>query len=158
MDINRSKKTTSMTLGESMQEKSKNSISAPTEIWTQDKADKIVHFSKTAYTLTREKMKTFQFQSLLDILDKSRDCYYAYKAIMNQASINLPYSTLILLGRCLSNSTYKHMTKKVLDENVLLFDGEYLKLDSAQDQHRIRKALRTYQFNQESSRKYEEVA
>lgn len=77
---------------------------------------------------------------------KFEDLFYANKAIMYNAEHNIPFHTLVLLGRLLSKDEFKDTAKTIIKDNVILCEDYYLKLDDPQNQLKIRKALRTYQF------------
>jgi hypothetical protein len=78
--------------------------------------------------------------------DKVGKAYYANKALINNADSNLPYSTLVLLGQMLAHPLHNKEITKIIRENALKFNGEYLKLNDLDNQAKVRKALRTNQF------------
>jgi hypothetical protein len=74
--------------------------------------------------------------------------YYANKAIYFKANKNLPFTTLTLLGKLLSNKRHQTIIKNIIEENVLTYNAQVYKLDDLENQTKIRKALRTLEFSQ----------
>lgn len=110
------------------------------EYWSKDSLDSFVknfiHFqSKTT--------KEFKGQT-----KKFTDAYYAQKAINHHADQNLPFKTLVLLGEKLGHAAYKEEIEKVIFENVIKSKGVYYKLDDVQNQQKIQKAIKEYQFDE----------
>ena len=89
-------------------------------------------------------------KSLLKGLDKQarpfKDLYYGQKAMQKGANNDLPFQTLVILGQLLSHPVQKERVSKVIQDNALIFKGEYLQLDDPYQQGKIRKALRSYEF------------
>lgn len=76
--------------------------------------------------------------------------YHAQKALKAGASPQLPFATLKLLGTNLADEATKGETQKVIETNVLKYKGEFIKLDDAQQQSKIQKALIRKHFHSTS--------
>ena len=74
------------------------------------------------------------------------DLYFSQKALLKGASTDLPYQTLVLVGELLSHPGHHHEMEKIIESNILKSKGEFLKLDDPYQQGKIRKALKTFQF------------
>jgi hypothetical protein len=123
-----------------------------------------LNFQNLADVWSKEQIKNFRFNAKLmwrksEFIGKKlwrRDWkndfysietfYYANRAVLKGASKNLPYSTLSLLGELLSHDYFRDEVQRIIDQNVLKFEGQYYKLDDSENQTKVRKALRSYKF------------
>ena len=114
------------------------------DLWSKEAIDNFVNnFIKvqdetTKFVKTEFSSKTKQFS----------DIYFAQKAVNNNANDNLPLKTLVLLGKKLNQSAYREDIKKIIDENIIKFKGEFYKLDDHDSQLKIQKAIKNYQFEE----------
>lgn len=118
------------------------------ETWTKDSVDQFVNkFAKvqiqTEDFIKHKFKKDFQNQT-----KKLSHIYFAQKAVRMNASEELPFKTLVLLGEKLSNPAYHDDFAKIIEENVIKFKGQYYKLDDGENQSKIQKAIRTYEFEE----------
>lgn len=74
------------------------------------------------------------------------NAFFVQKAILKGASNDLPYQTLVIVGELLSHPGHQKVMEQIIEQNVLKSKGEYLKLDDPYQQGKIRKALKTFQF------------
>lgn len=79
---------------------------------------------------------------------KVESIYYANKALFYGASQQLPFKTLCLLGKLLGEKPVREDIKQIIKSNVIKFNGQFFKLDDLDKQTKVRKILRTYQFDQ----------
>ncbi len=75
------------------------------------------------------------------------NAYSANKALLAGASKNIPYSTLIIIGKTISNRNYQKEMKKILQDNVIVIEGYLVKLDDQNEQKKIRRALKSFEFS-----------
>lgn len=114
------------------------------ELWSKDTVD---NFVKNFIQFQDKTTKVFK----KDFLSKTKhftDAYYAQKAVQFQADENLPFKTLVLLGQKLNHPAYKNEIEKIINDNVIKLKGVYYKLDDLDNQKRIQKAIKDYQFDE----------
>jgi hypothetical protein len=114
------------------------------EYWSQESVDNFVkNFIKFQDDATKVVKEQF-----VDKTKKFADVYFAQKAIQHYADENLPFKTLVLLGQKLNHPAYKEEMEKVIQENVIKFEGIYYKLNDIENQNKVQKAIKNYQFEE----------
>jgi len=110
------------------------------ELWSKDSVD---NFVKNFIKFQNKTTKQFKGKTR-----KLADAYFAQKAIQHFADENLPFKTLVLLGQKLNHPAYKDEVEKIIQENIIKFKGVYYKLDDSDNQKKIQKAIKEYQFDE----------
>lgn len=110
------------------------------ELWSKDSID---NFVKNIIQFQDKTTKEFRGKT-----KKFADAYFAQKAINHNANENLPFRTLVLLGQKLNHPAYKDEIERIIEENVIKSKGVYFKLDDIENQKKIQKAIKTYQFDE----------
>lgn len=112
------------------------------DIWVKDQFRKLKkHFSVA-------QLKTFRLHKSLRERDWSKDknnvetVFYANKAIIHGASRELPFKTLVLLGRLSMNKRRSLEIKDIIKANIIKSEGLFYKLDDLDNQVLIRKILK----------------
>ena len=118
------------------------------DIWTK------IQFNKVQKHMSIAAIKTSRFSKGIVNHDwkkekkKIENLFYSNRAIYNGASNDLPYKTLILLGEKLGEKSIQREIKQIIKSNVIKYNGQFIKLDDLEKQSKIRKVLRTYQFDE----------
>jgi len=125
-----------------------HSFSNMADIWSKLQYRKIQKHMSIAIMRTSRVTKNFVNHDWKGEANKLESLYYSNKAIYNGASKDLPYKTLVLIGKMLGENAIHKEIKQIIDSNVIKHNGEFYKLDDLDKQSKIRKILRTYQFEQ----------
>lgn len=99
------------------------------------------------YVKSRKKVRTFLKNDLNEQRENMKALYFVHKALNQGASKKLPYRTLELLGYKLSQPEFKEDIAKIIKDNVIKCNENYYKLDDVENQKKIQKALRNFQFD-----------
>lgn len=118
------------------------------ESWSKDSIDTFVNKFAKAQIETESYFKTKFNHDFKGQTKKLSDIYYAQKAVRLNASEELPFKTLVLLGEKLSQSAFQEDFEKIIAENIIKFKGEFFKLDDLNSQNKVQKAIRTYNFEE----------
>lgn len=114
------------------------------EQWSKESIDGFVnkfnHFQITTENSFKNgfKNKTKQLSEI----------YYAQKAIRLNASEELPFKTLVLLGEKLAQPAYHDDFVKIINDNIIKFKGNFFKLDDLENTSKVQKAIRTFEFKE----------
>lgn len=117
------------------------------DIWTKSYSKKLFKYSRVYFFKSKKAIKKLGSHNWKQEMNQVEDSFYLNLAIRNGASQEMPYSTLILIGKNLNNIHYKSLTKTIIRENILASDGFVFQLDDLQSQSKIRKALRRHNFS-----------
>ncbi|MFT6630690.1 MAG: hypothetical protein ACJAS4_000632 [Bacteriovoracaceae bacterium] len=118
------------------------------DFWAKKQLSRSFRIAKIYFKRT-EKLKTKFFQH--DWRGEAKNIekvYHANKAIYFKANKNLPFTTLSLLGKLLSDKKHHETIKHIIQANVLTYNEHVYKLDDLEAQTKIRKALRTLEFSE----------
>lgn len=118
------------------------------DLWSKENWEKFMSNMSDFYKKAHESTKSYFNEDFPKQKKAFVDTYFAQKAISHGASESLPFSTLALLGEKLSQSAYRDEVQSIIKANIVKFKGEYLKLDDFENQSKIQKALKTYQFHE----------
>lgn len=110
------------------------------DLWSKDSVD---NFVKNFIELQDKATNGFKGKT-----KNLADAYFAQKAIQHQASENLPFKTLVLLGQKLNHPAYKEEIEKIIKDNIIKSKGVYYKLNDIDHQKRIQKAIKNYEFDE----------
>jgi hypothetical protein len=117
-------------------------------VWAKNKFNRSLRLAKL-YFKKGERLKTkvvkHNWKAEVKIVE---NIYYANKAIYHNVDKNLPFTTMALIGEMLSDKKYQKKIKTIIDQNVLSYENKIYKLNDLENQSRIRKALRTHQFDE----------
>jgi hypothetical protein len=117
------------------------------DIWVKEQLRKFKKYFSVA------QLKTHRLQRNLRERDWSKDknnvetVFFANKAIIHGASRELPFKTLVLLGRFSMDKKVSHEIREIIKANVIKSDGLFYKLDDLENQVLIRKFLKTKNYN-----------
>ncbi len=118
------------------------------DLWAKTKIKRTLRIAKLYIKKTdkfKHKLMTHDWKWEVQNVEKM---YFVNKAIHFKANKNLPLTTLFLLGKLISDQKYSKLTKKIILDNVISYNGNVYQLDDLTSQTKIRKALRTKEFNQ----------
>lgn len=118
------------------------------DMWAKIQFKRVQKHFSIAYMKTNRFTKNVINHDWKGEAQKLENLYYANKAIFNGASKDLPFKTLILLGQKLGEKSIHSEIKQIIESNVLKSQGQFYKLDDQENQAKIRKIIRTYQFDQ----------
>ena len=117
------------------------------DVWTKSYSKRLFKYSKVYLFKSKKWAKNLKKHDWKQELDNVEDTFYSSMAIRNNAPQNLPFSTLVLIGKNLQDQKYKLKMKKVIEINLLTTDGFVFQLDDQENQVKIRKALRIKNFS-----------
>ena len=118
------------------------------DLWSNDK---VIEFRKKmfkAYVFTKKKARNVWNKELKVQKETMQSLFFVQKAVALGASRRLPFSTLELLGKKLAHPAYKQDIEKIIKDNVIKCNENFYKLDDLENQNKIQKALRRFQFEQ----------
>lgn len=118
------------------------------DVWTKLQYKRFQKHFSIAFMKTSRFTKSVINHDWKGEAQKIENIYYANKAIYNGASIELPFKTLVLLGQKLGEKSIQSEIKQIIESNVIKSGGQFYKLDDLENQAKVRKFLRTYQFDQ----------
>jgi hypothetical protein len=118
------------------------------DFWSKEQIQAARKNFNSFYEQTKDTTKTFIQKDFKHHTKNFQEFLMVQKAVFNGASKHLPYSTLALLGEKLTHPAYKQDIQKIIQDNVVKFKGSYYKLDDYEHQKKIRKALKSYQFEE----------
>jgi hypothetical protein len=118
------------------------------EYWSKDSIDTFVSKFAKAQIETETYFNNIVSTNIKNKTKKLAEVFYAQKAIKLNASENLSFKTLVLLGEKLSKPAFSEDFEKIISENIIKFKGEFYKLDDQDNQKKIQKAIRTYSFEE----------
>lgn len=125
-----------------------NNFSENVDVWTRLQFKRAQKHFNIAYLKTAKFTRKVTNHDWKGEANKVESIYYANKALFYGASNNLAFKTLSLLGKLLNEKPIKEDIKQIIQNNVIKFEGQFFKLDDFDKQAKIRKILRTYQFDQ----------
>jgi hypothetical protein len=117
------------------------------DIWTKSYSKKLLKYSKVYFIKSKKTIKKIRAHNWRQEVAQVGDSFYINLAVRNGASQEIPYSTLILIGKNLQNNKYKEITKSIINKNLLSTGGFVFQLDDLESQSKIRKAFRTKSFS-----------
>jgi len=117
------------------------------DAWTKYQFKRAQKHIFIAYKKTAKFTKTVINHDWKNEAFKAESVFFANKAIYFGASNNLPFKTLVLLGKLLGDKEKKESIKEIISSNVVKFDGSFIKLDDLDLQAKVRKVLRTNQYD-----------
>jgi hypothetical protein len=130
------------------QKKDLHSFGNLADMWTKLQYNKVQKHLSIAFIKTSRLTKGFVNHDWKNEAHKLENIYHTNRAIYNGASNDLPYKTLVLLGKMLGEKSIQCEIQQFIKSNVIKYKGEFIKLDDLDKQAKIRKILRTYEFDQ----------
>lgn len=118
------------------------------DFWSSDQVKEVKKSLFKTYVKTKIKAKRFWKDDLQIQRNNIQAMFFVQKAVVQGASKKLPFTTLELLGRKLSHPAYKQDISKIIKDNVIKCNENYYKLDDLENQNKIQKALRKFQFEE----------